>query len=476
MLDGNFESNCLEFKGNNQDPKIIGKLCSALSNSARIAGENFAYVLWGIRNSDHKIIGTNFDPDKEINLHQVEKFKLAQKLKPNIDCSFKIIDHPNGRVVMLEIPATTLAPVEFEGTAYVRIGSATPKLADHTNKFQTLIKNLHIYTWEKEVAKSFLTADEVLKLIDYPSYFKLTHQGLPDNKVVIFQHLESDELIVKDVGGKWNILNLGAILFATNLNKFPSSIARKGVRFVAYEGNNKATKVKSRIDGSKGYAVGFEGLVTYINNLLPYNEHIGQVLRKKELVFPEIAIRELIVNALIHQDMTISGAGPQVELFKDRMEITNPGKSLIDIDRMIDLPPRSRNEGIAALMRRMGFCEEQGSGLDKVIDIVELYQLPAPMPTPKFQMNEDSMQIVLYAPRPFAKMSQDERIRACFYHTVMKYLSGDKMKNSSLCKRFGINKKNAAQVSKVIKKALNEKKIKVADKESPRAGYYPWWA
>ena len=54
--------------------------------------------------------------------------------------------------------------------------------------------------------------------------------------------------------------------------------------------------------------------------------------------------------------------GPQVELFSGRLEITNPGKPLVQIDRMIDLLPRSRNEALAALMRRMGLCEEQGSG------------------------------------------------------------------------------------------------------------------
>lgn len=50
------------------------------------------------------------------------------------------------------------------------------------------------------------------------------------------------------------------------------------------------------------------------------------------------------------------------------------------------------------------------------------------------------------------------------------------MKNASLCQRFGIDKKNAAQASLVIKKALEAKVIKVADPESPRGGYEPSWA
>ena len=170
--------------------------------------------------------------------------------------------------------------------------------------------------------------------------------------------------------------------------------------------------------------------------------------------------------------MTITGAGPQIELFNDRMEITNPGKPLLRPDRMIDLPPRSRNEMVASLMRRMRFCEEQGSGLDKVIKLVEDSQLPPPL----LRETELSMQVILYGPRSFANMTPDERARACFQHAVLKWLSGDRMKNSTLCDRFGIDKRNAAQATKVIALALKLKLIKPADADHPRAGYIPEWA
>ena len=284
--------------------------------------------------------------------------------------------------------------------------------------------------------------------------------------------MAAERLIAKDVGGAWNITNLGAILFANDINQFDASMARKAVRFVAYAGKGKADTVTHRHDGKKGYASGFEGLVGYINGLLPANEHIGAALRQKQPLFPELAIRELVANALIHQDMTISGAGPQVELFADRIEITNPGRSLLPADRMIDLPPRSRNEMLASLMRRMGICEEQGSGLDKVVTSIELYQLP-PL---KIQTEETSTQAILYGPRSFADMNRSERVRACYQHAVLKWLSGLKMKNSTLCERFGIDKRNAAQVSQVLNAAMDEGHIKIADPEHPRGGYSPWWA
>ncbi len=463
----NRENECLELKKDNTGPKIIGKLCSALSNSARIFNKNYAYVLWGI-NDDGIIVGTHFNPDNK----EIIKFKLSQALKPPIHCDFRLVTHQDGNVVILEIPATTVAPVEFSGTAYVRIGSATPKLSDHLDKMQILMKNLQTHTWEREIAKPFLTANEVLSYLAYKVYFKLTDQTSPQDISEILQYLEKDNIIKKDVSDKWNILNLGALLLANNLNDFDMSIARKGVRFIAYNGDNKATTVSHRKEGERGYAIALEGLVAYINNLLPSSEIIGEVYRQTNTTFPKIAIREIIANALIHQDMTVTGAGPQIELFNNRLEVTNPGKSLNDIDRIIDLPAISRNEGLATLMRRMGLCEEQGSGIDKVIYSVEDAQLPAP----EFRVYDNSTQVILYAYRSFADLTVEERIRACYQHAVIRYMSGGmKLKNSSLCIRFGIKKGNESQVSKVIKNALSKGLIKIADTESPRSGYHPFW-
>jgi len=472
LLESGSEKDCAEFKQDNESPVMIGKLCSALSNAARIEQKDFAYIIWGIEDRTHKIIGTTFNPDSKTKGNQVFIMWLSKMLSPRITFTFRKVKHPEGNLILLEIPATHTTPVEFERTAYIRIGSATPRLSDYPEHYQKLIDSLRSYNWEKAIAKSFVTADEVVKLIDYPAYFKLTKQNLPTNKKGILEKLVADKLIVKDVGGHWNITNLGAILFAENLDSFDTSLSRKGIRFVAYDGDNRAAIVKQRIDGKRGYAKAFDGVVSYINDLLPVNERIGSTQRKTTLIFPEIAIRETIANALIHQDMTISGTGPLIELFDTRLEVTNPGKSLVKTERMIDLPPRSRNEALASLMRRMEMCEEQGTGLDKVIISIELNQLPPP----KFQELDNSMRIILLAPRSFADMTVSERVRACYQHAIIKYLDRKKMKNSTLCERFGIDKKNAAQASVIIKKALENKFIKPADPEHPRGGYEPIWA
>jgi ATP-dependent DNA helicase RecG len=466
-----------EFKENLPIPEKIGKLISALSNAALLADQPFSYLIWGIRDGDHEVVGTIFDYLSDVVSGEPWEFWLCKRMKPKLHLVFEEIEYPTGlRLVLLKIPASTSSPVEFENTAYIRIGSATPKLTDYPEHLKSIWSKLQPYVWESSLAAQYLSSDEVLEYLDYASYFSLTHQPLPDNRAGIFERLESERLITKDVGGHWNITNLGAILFAKSLEMFDLRIARKAVRFVAYEGKSRASTVTKRYEEFKGYANGFSNLMTFIQATLPNNEHIGEIFREEHPLYPSIALRELITNALIHQDMTITGAGPLIELFPDRMEISNPGIPLVKPDRFIDSPPRSRNEALAALMRRMRFCEEQGTGIDKVVAAVELFQLPPPAFQTENQVEGGATRVIIYAPRTFAQMTKEERLRACYQHAVLKYVSGDKMQNSSLRQRLGISEKNASQVSTVIGEAQKQNLIKPADPEHPRAAYIPFWA
>ncbi len=462
----------VELKENNTDPEKIGVYISALCNAARLGDQQFGYLFWGVRDADRRIAGTDFDPSTETCQKQPLEFWLAKRLNPDVSFQFKVVHHPAGRVVMLEIPAAVLSPVEFDGVAYIRIGSATPKLSAHPQRQRALWDKLRPFVWENGIAEHFQTEDEVLAKLDHEAYFSLTGQPQPSVPQAIIDRLFSESLIMQDVGGRWNITNLGALLFARKLDRFDSRISRKGIRFVAYDGKDRASVVTHRHDGVLGYAAGFEEITAVLNGLLPRNEHIDRALRTATPLFPPIAIRELIANALIHQDMTITGAGPLIELFRDRMEITNPGVPLINPDRFIDTAPRSRNETLASLMRRMRICEEQGTGIDKVVTAVELFQLPPP----DFRVEESATRVVLFAPRRFAEMSADERVRACYQHAVLKYLSGDRMKNSTLRERLGIAEQNAAQVSQVIRQALERGLIRPADPGKKQAAYVPNWA
>src|SRR5207249_3136771 len=227
------------------------------------------------------------------------------------------------------------------------------------------------------------------------------------------------------------------------------SLRRKAIRVIQYRGTSRIETLKEQV-GAKGYAPGFEVLIGFVNGLLPSNEVISQALRKTVPIFPELAVRELVANALIHQDFFVTGAGPMVEIFEDRIEITNPGPPLVDTQLLVDTPPSSRNEALASLMRRIGICEERGSGWDKVVFQTELYQLPAPLP----EVTDDHTRVVLFAPRPLTRMDKADRVRAVYLHACLRYVNREYLTNTSVRERFGIEPQNIATASRLIREAV----------------------
>jgi len=205
----------------------------------------------------------------------------------------------------------------------------------------------------------------------------------------------------------------------------------------------------------------------------PANELIEDALRVEHKMYPKVAVREFVANAIIHQDFSITGAGPMVEIFKTRLEITNPGHPLVDTDRFIDHAPRSRNEILASLMRRMNICEERGSGIDRALSAIEISQLPAP----EFQGDPQFTRVTLFSYRDFKDMSRTDRVRACYQHSVLRWVCKDFMTNATLRDRLGVKDSNYPMVSKVIKDALGMELIKPAEPEnkSTKKKYIPWW-
>ncbi len=295
---------------------------------------------------------------------------------------------------------------------------------------------------------------------------------LPEFREGILSALESDEMIQKGNFGKWNITNIGAILFAKKLSDF-KNLKRKAVRIIFYKGENKIETLKEQV-WNKGYASGFEGLIEFVSNLLPGNEIIEKAFRREVPMFPEPAIRELVANAIIHQDFHATGTSPVIEIFKRRMEITNPGLPLVKIERFLDSPPKSRNEAIASFMRRINICEERGSGVDKVVFQTELYQLPAPV----FETTDEHTRAILFAHKDLKNMDKEERIHAAYLHSCLRYVQRDFMTNATLRGRFGIDSKNSAMASRIIKDALISNRIRAYDETvgSKAKKYLPWWA
>ncbi|MBP3220933.1 MAG: putative DNA binding domain-containing protein [Neisseriaceae bacterium] len=465
------ETEWIEFKHNNDAPDMIGENISALSNVSALLGKKQAYMVWGVHDGTHELLGTSFVPSKAKHKQQELESWLLQKLSPKINFSFYEVECQEKAVVILEIQPASNTPVRFDGTEYIRIGSNTKKLRDFPEKERELWRVFDRVPFEEQTALSQQSKDQILTLLDYATYFRLLNQPIPENHSRILENLADDGIIHKTDTNLWDISNLGAILFANKLSDF-KQLSRKAIRIILYKGHNKLETIKEW-SINKGYAVGYESIIETLNLLLPSKEVIGQALRQEKSMYPELALRELIANALIHQDFHLTGTSPMIEIYEHRIEITNPGSSLIAIERLMDKPPRSRNEGIASLMRRMGICEERGSGIDKVVAQTEIHQLPAPL----FEM-DDYTKATLFAYRHFKDLDKEEKIRACYLHSVLKYLSQEPMNNTTMRERFGISVENSAMISRVIKQTVEAGVIKAYDTNAGTKAmrYIPFWA
>jgi len=309
-------------------------------------------------------------------------------------------------------------------------------------------------------------------LLDLSSYFDLKKIPQPSEFEGIAHYLREEGIIVRQDNGLYAITNLGAILLAKRLNDFPR-LSRKAIRIVQYEGAARLNMQREDI-GIKGYAADFNRIINYIKALIPSGEIIREATRETHLAYPLLAIREAVANALIHQDFSITGTGPTVEIFSNRIEITNAGLPLVDIKRIIDNPPKSRNEKLASMMRRFRLCEELGTGWDKIILSCEFNQLPAP----KIGLYEESMRVTLFSEIPFANIPAEDKIHACYFHACIKYVQGEQLTNSSLRERFGLSSTASASISRLIKEAVRKNLIKPFDPDTaPKyMKYIPAWA
>ncbi len=433
------------------------KYCVALAN------EGGGYLLLGIKDAPpRQVVGTAaFNDPVEM------AAKLFQALGFRVD--IEEVQHPDGRVLVFQIPSRPHGTAyHYHGAYLMRAGEELVPMSE--DKLRVIFSEGQA-DWLSQTAVKDCDDNKVIQLLDTQSYYDLLHLPYPVNRGGVLKRFESEKLIQRE-GVGWSITNLGGMLFAKKLDLF-ERLARKAPRVIVYEGTNK---LKTKLDkpGTKGYAVGFQGLVEFINGLVPSNEVIEQALRREVKMFPEIAVRELVANALIHQDFTESGSSVMVEIYNDRMEISNPGKPSISPDRFID-DYQSRNERLADLMRRLGICEEKGSGVDKVIQAAEDFQLPGP----DFRVGEKRTSVVLFGHQTIEDMDRKDRIRACYQHCCLRYVMNEKMTNNTMRERFKLPETKVATVSQIIAATVEAEKIKVADPSQTSTryrNYVPFWA
>lgn len=466
------ESPWCEFKCNNFEPNMIGEDISALANSAAYHDRDKAYMIWGIDDKTYEIVGTQYNQFSKFKGNQELESWLRNLRSSNCEFEFHNVEMNNKKVVVLIIHKATYQTVTFKKVDYIRVGSYTKNLMDNPSMQATLWDKIRSTKFENIYAIQNLTVSDALNKLDYSVYFDLKNIPIPTNQENIIHYMLEESIIEKQDNGQYAITNLGAILFAKRLKEF-KNLTRKAIRIIQYDDNSRL-KILKEYTESQGYVIGFERAITFLEAVLPSSEEIQGATRKTKRIYPMVALREIIANALIHQDFSITGAGITIEVFDNRIEVTNPGIPLIDVQRIVDNPPKSRNEKLASLMRNLKMCEELGSGWDRIVISCEIDLLPAP----KLNVYAESTKVTIYSQQNFSNITSEDKLWSCYLHACVRQVNGETITNTSLRERFGLDTKSSASISRLIKEAVLKELIKPLDKTTApkHMKYIPIWA
>lgn len=454
------DTDCIVFVDHDSDLDELGKYISALANQAVLYSKPYAYALWGIDPKSREIVGTEFSPDTT---------DFVVFLSTNTNFSLESVDYEEKRIVLLEVRCAVDTTIQYKGDEYILYNQRPDKLSNFQDEEKQIWRRLDTpVAFENQAAMENVPIELVYKYLDCNKLFELLNIPYPQSTMGVINTLRELRFVKEQNTGKYTITNLGALLLARRLSVF-GSIQYKAVRVLKYEGTDITQGAQEQV-GGKGYLVGFEGLIDYIMKSLPAHEVIDGAIRKQVPDFPMLSVRELVANALIHQDFTVHGC-PIISIFPNRIEITNPGTPLVKLERFIDTPPCSRNEALASAMRRAGICEERGSGYDKVVSYVEQYNLPAP----KVTVYDNQTKVELSSKKPFEALTKEERVLACYNHTCLNYVRGQITNNNSLRLRFQLSEEERYKISRVFSDASKY----VVPKEGTGAKnreYLPFWA
>ena len=442
----------------------LGKYICAMANTAVIEQQPYSYTIWGV-DTNKVITGSSFIiPESQ---------DLARHLSSNVE--FKLVEvlFDSTRTIVLEVQQAFGSTIQYDGVEYViNENKHLVDLVESSQYAEKLWKiiNSQNNNFASQIALKNVSSSEIMQYLDCQCFFQLLERPFPNNPLSVMSVLSEFKLIVEQITGKYNITNLGAVLLARRLSAF-ETVTYKAIRVVIYSGNNNTSPAHEQI-GGKGYLIGFGGLIKYIQDHLPQVEFIDGAIRKHKDMFPIISIRELVANAIIHQDLNEKGS-PIISIFDDHIVISNPGTPIIEKERFIDTPPYSRNESLAAAMHKAGICEERGSGYDKVVTFIEENNLPAP----EITIHERRTSVTLWKEKCFEQLSRDELIRICYSHTCLNYVQGKTTNNASLRARFNLSEDERYKISRAFKPAVIEGLIKEKEGTGPKnREYIPFWA
>ena len=375
------ESRQLEFKRATTqfDSTKLMRYCCALSC------EGGGKMVFGV-SDDKQVVGTQAFADPAKMEHDIHN-------RIGLRCTFETLQADGKRVLILHIPRSVVGhPTSYEGRYWMRSGESLAPMSPERLR-ELLNEGAPSYLDENEPGTH--SWDEIKLLPAVERYYELIGSRMPGEETQIrdFLRMHFVERTAFDAS-LFYIRRLGAITLARSLNDFPD-VEHHTIRVMRLRGTSITDMVFDRTY-SKGYAVVFDDVIDQINALLPVNEDFADGLRDEHRDFSLVAVREIVVNACVHQDFMEHG------------------------------------------------------GIDRALENIEKQQTDAP----EFIVKTRSTTVELRKGR-FEDMGMKERVNAAYLHCCLQTAKGGFLTNSSLRERFGLSKAKTAVTSQVIAAAVD---------------------
>jgi ATP-dependent DNA helicase RecG len=372
------ETEWVEFKHNNDKPQEIGEYISAISNGAALHGKRFGYIVWGVEDGTHAVVGTTFRPRQAKKGNENLESWLLHQLNPRIDFTIREFDHHGAQIVLFEIQAANSAPVRFGGEEFIRVGSYKKKLKDYPEKERQLWRVLSASPedWSAQVVDGASLADLDPEAL---TFARAQYRQKHPQQVAEAEQWDDATFLNKaklSVGGKMTrtaLLLLGKAEAAHQL-----SPAQARITWVLRD-TAKLEKDYQHLDPP--FLLAGDKVLQKIRNLTVRHLPSGTLFPQEVTQYDPWVIRETLHNCIAHQDYALGGRINLVES-PDTLAFTNLGSFIPgSVEEMIrsDAPPEVyRNPFLAQAMVNLNMIDTIGSGIKRMFTRQRERSFPMP--------------------------------------------------------------------------------------------------
>jgi ATP-dependent DNA helicase RecG len=354
---------------------MIGEYISALANAACLKYKPKAYLLYGIQDETHEVVGTPFDPytKKAQGNQDLLPWVMAQ-LSPNPDFEVHMVEHSNGRVVIFEISPARDTPVSFRGESYIRIGSSKTNLRQHPEKARAIWTRGN--DWSAQICEDATIDDLDPEAVSKArEQFAVTHPSQADEVAewndITF--LNKARVLKQDKVTHTALLLLGRAESATLLSPAVAKIS-----WILKDADNRELDYEHF---GPPFLLAGDRLQNRIRNLNVRTMPSGTLFPVEFTQYDFWVIREALHNCIAHQDYQLRGRIIVVE-FPDRVILTNVGDFLPgDVETVIrqDAPQSFyRNNFLADAMVELNLIDTQGGGIKRMFETQRKRSFPLP--------------------------------------------------------------------------------------------------